>query len=194
MEDDTKQTQAPTEAQPELTPAAEPTLTLAQVQALVAKSVKEALAAQAELMKPKEEAKELSRLAQLEASNKQMKDEREAEKAAARDSKLRESVKEQLASMNVPASAHKGALALLLTEKLITIDEAGTVSFVSDTYGPMKLGDGLKDWLKTEDAKAFLPPKGAQGSGDKKYAKPSHDPNPRMTLQEAGEALVSLIR
>jgi hypothetical protein len=47
----------------------------------------------------------------------------------------------------------------------------------------------LKDWLKTEDAKLFLPPRGASGSGDRPGAGPPRSPAVAPTRNDVAEGL-----
>ena len=51
-------------------------------------------------------------------------------------------------------------------------DDGESLLFRTETHDELELGAGLREWLKTEDAKLYLPPRGAAGSGDRPGAQP----------------------
>lgn len=83
---------------------------------------------------------------------------------------LRQRASEALGSIGITEPARiKGALATLFAEGRIAYDEDDPESIVfKDSDGsPLDLPTGVKAWAKSEDAKIFLPPSGARGSGDR---------------------------
>lgn len=101
-----------------------------------------------------------SKLTELDA-------ERKAEKAAARDAKLRAQVLESLTEMGIDGARAKHALHYLVDgEKSVRYqnDESNTIVF-RDGEDDIDLKTGLTNWAKTEDGKLYLPPRGAGGSG-----------------------------
>lgn len=97
----------------------------------------------------------------------------EATTAKERDQKLRETTKEHLTKIGVPTHLLKGAVATLVdADKLVFLNEDGELKFKS-SIGEVDMDQGVKQWSKSTDGKAFLPPKGAQGSGDRSLQKPS---------------------
>lgn len=52
---------------------------------------------------------------------------------------------------------------------LLRTDDKGALCWAKEHLGAVRLfplEDGLKEWANTDDAKTFLPPKGAEGTGD----------------------------
>ena len=88
----------------------------------------------------------------------------------------RTALSQALTEAGVDGPRMKGAMALLYTEeRRLARDDDGTIKYrVNGTYGEemVSLKDGLKAWLETDEGKAYLPPRGATGSG----ANPSGQP------------------
>jgi hypothetical protein len=93
-----------------------------------------------------------------------------------RDSSLRKSLTDQLTKAGIDQRYMKAALAML-------IDSDKLVGYTSESYaqnpdkivfrtqdGETELVDGLRDWIRSDEGKGFVAPKGAQGSGDKNYS------------------------
>lgn len=94
--------------------------------------------------------------------------EREAERAKSRDMQLRQSVRDALSEAGIEGTRLKAAMALLVDgEKRVSLSEEGSVQFVDTDGVRVSLKDGISEWSKTEDAKVFLPPVGATGSGER---------------------------
>lgn len=89
--------------------------------------------------------------------------------AEARDTKLRQAVAEELAAIGLGPDRVKHALRFLVDgEKLISHDDENQDRIVfrdTSTGQSFPLKDGLTRWAKTPDAKIYLPPVGAAGSG-----------------------------
>jgi hypothetical protein len=115
-------------------------------------------------------AAELKRLRKrLEASER----EREAEKKAreeqaakaARDEE-RSKLSEALVAAGADAKRVRAAVALLHTEdRKVRRNAEGRIVFLADEDDEQDLPAGVKAWLGTDEGKAFLPTRGAEGSG-----------------------------
>jgi hypothetical protein len=95
--------------------------------------------------------------------------ERDAEKARSRDMGLRQKVTEALSSAGVDAARAKLAIGYLIDAAKVvgySEDEPEAVVFRT-SEGDQDLGSGLRTWLKSDEGKVFLPPRGTQGSGDR---------------------------
>lgn len=101
----------------------------------------------------------------------------EAEKAQAiakeRDANLRKNLSAELAKAGIRPEMVKHAIATL-------VDSDKVIGYTADEYaqdkdrmvfksksGEEDLTTGLKNWIRSDEGKVFLPPKGAQGSGDR---------------------------
>lgn len=94
-----------------------------------------------------------------------LKKEREAERAKARDLSLRSRVRDELSKVGI---TNPLALKVLVDADKAVSMSSETEDVVFKLNGEeLDLSSGLKAWMKTEDAKIFLPPKGATGSGDR---------------------------
>ncbi len=93
--------------------------------------------------------------------------EKQASTQRARDKDLRQKLTESLTSAGITGPALKGAIATLVDgEKRVRMDDEGErVLFRGDEGDDLPLADGLKGWLKSDDAKIYLPPRGVGGSG-----------------------------
>ncbi len=109
----------------------------------------------------------------LETQIKQM----QSERARRRDSELRSAVKDQLLAAGVAPGAVKALVAL-------HVDAEKSVGYASDDSDDIvvktsdsvySLQEGLGNWLKSDDAKIYLAPKGATGSGDRSYFKTNNN-------------------
>lgn len=105
----------------------------------------------------------------LETQLKQM----QAERARRRDSELRNAVKDQLMAAGVNPSTIKALVAM-------HVDADKSVGYASDESDEIvfktrdsvySLQEGVGKWLQSDEAKAYLAPKGATGSGDRSYFK-----------------------
>lgn len=117
--------------------------------------------------------------------------EKEAERAAARDQSLRSTLQQQLTASGITGAGLRAAMHLLVDgEKRIRFeDDSDRILFKGDD-GDLPLADGLKSWLKTDDAKIFLPPRGTQGSGDRGAG--TRSPNNAPQPMRAGAALLNM--
>jgi len=97
----------------------------------------------------------------------------EMERTRRRDVELRSAIKDHLMQAGVNPAAIKALVAM-------HVDADKTVSYASDDSDEIvvkandsvySLTDGMNNWLKSDDAKIYLAPKGATGSGDRSYSK-----------------------
>lgn len=94
--------------------------------------------------------------------------EREAERSKSRDMQLRQSVRDALSEAGIEGTRLKAAMALIIDgEKRVSLADDGKVQFVDHDGVRVGLKEGISEWSKTDDAKVFLPPIGAQGSGER---------------------------
>ena len=105
----------------------------------------------------------------------EMKAEKEAEYNKRRETVLRQKLSEQLERAGTPKNLVKAAVALLISENKAVgytadeyADDKEKVVFRGDS-GEEDLSAGLGKWLRSDEGSSFLPPRGAQGSGDKSY-------------------------
>ena len=101
-----------------------------------------------------------------------------AEEASRREAAMRERTRQQaireqtralLAKAGIDGDRFDAAYALLShTGKILQAeDPESDDAFFADPGGPVALETGLSGWLKTEQAKIFLPPAGTRGSGSR---------------------------
>lgn len=117
---------------------------------------------------------------------------RAAERAKGRDMGLRQSLTEKLSALGFSGLGLKHAIGVLVdaSKAVRYADDDGDDVLMRTEDGDMPLEDGLRQWAKSEDAKLFLPPRGAGGSGNSPGAK---GPNtaPPNARDAASQALVS---
>jgi len=100
--------------------------------------------------------------------------ERDAERARTRDSVLRQRVTDALSGVGIEGVRARHAIGVLVdAEKRVRWGEDGaSILFRTDSHDELELAAGVREWLKTEDAKLYLPARGALGSGDRPGALP----------------------
>lgn len=109
-------------------------------------------------------------LAELQEQNRKSQAERDAERQRARDVALRQKLTEELAKHGVDARYARQAIGYLVdAEKRVrwTDDESDALIFRDADGSELDLPTGLRTWVKTDEAKIYQPPRGAQGSGDR---------------------------
>jgi hypothetical protein len=95
--------------------------------------------------------------------------ERDAERARARDATLRQRLTDTLSAAGIEGVRARHAVGLLVdAERRVRWSDDGQAI----TFDDVELAAGLREWLKTDDAKLYLPPRGALGSGDRPGAQP----------------------
>jgi hypothetical protein len=94
----------------------------------------------------------------------------EAERAKARDVTLRQRVTERLTEGGIDGVRAKHALGYLVdSEKRVRFadDKDDSIIFADANGEALDLETGLKGWLSSDEAKLYLPPRGAAGSGER---------------------------
>lgn len=149
-----KEQLTPPQAAP-ATPAAAPDKTGADPE-------KEALLAELAAMR--------SEVTSIKSQATKLANEAKAEKQARADLKMRNQVSEHLASIGITGARAKHALGFLVdVTKVVTLSESGEPQFFDvDSDEPLSLEQGIKKWSQSEDAKIYLPPRGAAGSGSER--------------------------
>lgn len=88
--------------------------------------------------------------------------------ARSRDVQLRQQLGEQLSASGIDAARLKHAVGYLVdAEKRVKHGEDGSIVFADSNGEPLDMATGLKAWVTSDDAKLYLSPRGAVGSGDK---------------------------
>jgi hypothetical protein len=100
--------------------------------------------------------------------------ERDTERARGRDAQMRQRLGDALSAAGIDGVRARHAVGLLVdAERRVRWSEDGTaLLFRTDGHDELELALGLREWLKTDDAKLYLPARGAQGSGDRPGAQP----------------------
>ncbi|GAC1576967.1 MAG: hypothetical protein NVS3B7_10090 [Candidatus Elarobacter sp.] len=129
-------------------------------------------------------------LSELRNKAERVEQERDAERAKTREASMRQRVQSALAEHGVDPKYAKHALGHLVdATKLVRLGEDGESLIFRDAEGAdIDFATGLKSWVASDEAKIYLPPRGAAGSG----ANPQHTsagrgnapPDPRETLAQ----------
>lgn len=137
---------------------------------------------------------------QLETMRKQVEEQTSranAEREKARDVALRQKLQDELAKRGV--SYTKQALATLVdSEKRVRWSEDGDDSLVfRDSDGAdLDLRTGLDGWAKSEDAKIYMAPRNAAGSGDRGGKTPGQKPGAKTatTFEDVGDWVMNSVK
>lgn len=112
---------------------------------------------------------------QLQSQAREQTEAREQAEAREREGKLEAALRDGLTAAGVPADAQARAIPFIRTLKLddgkpvVSLDANGKPTWSAQRKGyvdGVALADGLKDWVKTDHGKAYLPAKGSRGTGD----------------------------
>jgi hypothetical protein len=117
-------------------------------------------------------------LGDMKASVEKAQAERDSEKQKTRDQSLRTKVQDALTTGG-------------LDPKCVRFEEEGDELVFRDGATDVDFGTGLKTWLKSDEAKIYMPPRGTKGSGDQRDGRQSsngHQPAPLT----AGRALLGM--
>lgn len=123
--------------------------------------------------------------AQLDARDKELAGEKAKQKLAA----LRQSARDELAKVGVDGLRAKHVLASLEADGKLAHDEDGNPVYNESANSVVDLATGIRAWAKTEDAKIFLPPSGARGSGDR----PGQQSAPKGAPKEVTDADIGML-
>ena len=145
--------------------------------------------AQAEEPAKKDEKLSNTELLKLKQQFDALKQERDTEVSKRKDSELRNSVKESLLKAGVSTPMIKAAMALLVdSDKVVGYNDEDQIVFKTES-GDLDLVSGLKTWAKSEEGKAFVAPKGAQGSGERTFGKTNINTTVKPSRAEVGNML-----
>jgi hypothetical protein len=107
-------------------------------------------------------------LAEQKAEHDRLMSELAAEKQQRKDGALRQTLAEELAKSGITdPTRQRIATAHLLSQGLVVHGEDGSPLYAESADSHLDLATGIKAWSKSEEAKIFLPPTGARGSGDR---------------------------
>lgn len=136
----------------------------------------------------------MKQMADQKTATEQLKTERDSEKARSREQALRSALGDALTKGGIDPSRVKHAVGILVdVEKRVRFsDDEGDDLVFKDTSGDVDLATGLKGWLKGDDAKIFLPPRGTQGAGDRGQGKPAN--GQQQPAGSIGGALLGMAR
>jgi hypothetical protein len=153
--------------------------------------------------KGKKEPKEDARAKEFEARMAAIEKERAAERTALADKERKAQEAEErsvaldaLKDIGVTGAPAQAAHLLLKTEGKIARDEDGKLVFVvpKDGYTDrLSIADGVKEWAGTEAGKAFLPPKGVSGSGNKGGSNTRAGKGPASRAERVAEARQAIL-
>lgn len=121
---------------------------------------------------------------------------REAEaRARLEASELRDRVSKILAPSGIEGTRFRGAFALIKDRIRKQSDEADApYVFVDDAGDEVELEPGLKSWIKGDEAKIFVPPSGAGGSGSRRVVNPlGKNEKKETTFEDVGNAVLELV-
>ncbi len=136
-------------------------------------------------------------LAELAKTNEQATQRAAAERARSRDSQLRSKLAEELMKSGFKdANQARHAVHFLADgdKRVRWADEDSDAIVFRDNDGTeVDLATGLKGWAKTDDAKIYLPPQGASGSGDRGGGRSPQGGKKKPQRGELGAALAETI-
>lgn len=137
------------------------------------------------------------KFAELQEKFEQSEREKAEERNKARDVTMRQRVADELVKAGVDPSRTRHALALLVdSEKRVKFDDDGEIVFRDLDNQELDFATGLRSWAKSEDAKVFMPARGATGSGDRRPAnrKPASNSGSASLEDEIGESLLGALK
>lgn len=111
----------------------------------------------------------MKQLEELKVQTQKAQQERDTERAKAREVSLRQRVQDELAKHGIDTSRSRHALALLVdAEKRVSYSpDSDDIVFRDSDNTEVDLTTGLKSWIKSDDGKLYMPPRGVSGSGDR---------------------------
>lgn len=112
---------------------------------------------------------------------------REAEQAQKAE-RLRQSLQDALVANGCDPKRVRTAVNDILAQGKVKYDDAGNVIWPTKrTWGeePVPVADAAKEWLGTDDGRFFVPPTGAQGTGDKAGNKANGQGGDAMSAEKA---------
>lgn len=107
--------------------------------------------------------------------------EKSAERSRARDRDLRARLSDELVKAGVDPSRVRHAVGLLVDsdKRVRNVDDTDEAVFLDTDGQEVDFRTGLKSWLKSEDAKIYMPARGTTGTGERRPAerKPANGAN-----------------
>lgn len=128
----------------------------------------------------------------LKSEFNRLKEEKEKERQSYKLNQLDSTLTETLVNLGVASHFIKPAKALLKQEGMVSYSEEDDdqVIFKKSSFETADLQTGLRDWLKSDEGKHFLPASNLKGSGDKSYKSNGSHTDPKA---KAEERLVNLL-
>jgi hypothetical protein len=110
----------------------------------------------------------------------------ESERAKARHQSMVGALQDALASAGLDTPVMRHAVGYLVdTSKRVRMDDDDSVLFLDEAGGELPLKEGVTAWARSDDAKPYLPPRGASGSGSPPAGRrPSRVVDPRERARE----------
>jgi hypothetical protein len=135
-------------------------------------------------------------LADLRTKAEQAEKRAAAEEARAKDIELRRKLGDELGKHGVDSSRAKMAVGFLIdSDKRARYSDEGEILFRDEEGNDLELAAGVKAWIRSEDAKIYLPPKGMHGSGERPSSgKPKVGADGKMSRAQLGEALLQKMK
>lgn len=107
-------------------------------------------------------------LADLTKANKASAEKAEKAELAKAKSEEQSAIRDALSANGVPAERQRLALLALEADGRVKRDASGKIIYSAPRKGyedPLDLGDGIKEYLATDEGKQFVPPLGTGGTG-----------------------------
>jgi hypothetical protein len=147
---------------------------------------------------PDATARELARLKRSlereKAEREKERGEREAQAAKISRDEERAKLADALGVAGIDPKKSRAAIALLHTEdKRVKRDETGRIVFLNEDGDELDLASGIKAWAASDEGKAFLPPRGAGGSGNEVTREPKGTKRTVDKKTAANAALLALL-
>jgi hypothetical protein len=115
--------------------------------------------------------------------------------AKAKDQSLRTTLQERLTKAGFdPKRVHLALGTLIDAQKRVRYGDDDSIVFKGDDNEEVDLETGLKAWSQTDDAKTYMPPRGASGSGDRPGGKaPGQSGAQKLTAADLGRSVLGMI-
>jgi hypothetical protein len=131
-------------------------------------------------------------LADTKALAEATKAERDAEKQKTREQSLRTKVQDALTTGGIDPKFVRHAVGYLVdAEKRVRFEEESDELVFRDGTTDVDFGTGLKTWLKSDEAKIYMTPRGTKGSGDTRDGRQSSN-GQQPAPMTAGRALLGM--
>lgn len=124
--------------------------------------------------------------------------EKRAERSKARDKDLRQKLGDELVKSGIDPTRVRHAVGLLVDadKRIRYVDEdSDEVVFKDSDDQEVDFRTGLKNWVKSDDAKIYMPARGATGSGDRRPAeRKGASSQSNNALEEVGMSLLNVLK